>query len=247
MDNTFFELIASKVEEYVKPLGFETAEPGCFKKEDMTLSVRYDEARKSFVLGCTEPEAEEKLLSVWLFDETHRKKDAETIADDFCDCIREKLGIEKEKSVASAANVALPVRAKKEGDSLSMEQFVQRFLSVYPQYKDEYKNNVAAYGEFMPIDFFKKCGAEKLRELAKGGASKQLDKMLSVLNEFYCQGDRAVGDTIMTVFFGGAFYNDVPLFKSIIECFDDYPFLKTAAQEIVPVAAKNKKFKALFN
>ena len=71
--------------------------------------------------------------------------------------------------------------------------------------------------------------------------------MLSMLNEFYCQGDRQVSDLIMAVFFGGTFCEDSALFDSVCESMGEYPFLRGGAKEIVPVAQKNKKFKALFN
>ncbi len=243
MDAINFEVVLGKVREYVAPLGFEEKENSCFAKEDLCFTVVYDEASKTFNLLCKEGE-DEKKISAWLFDESHRKKDAEVIGEDFCDCIRSKLGIKKERP-ATTADIALPKSGKKDG-AMTMDQFTQRFLAVYPQYKDDYKENVAANGGFLPVEFYRTRGAEKLRELAEGGNKKQLDKMLSMLNEFYCQGDRQVSDTVMALFFGGAFCKNKELFNSVVENMADYPFLKSGAVEIVNVAAKNKKFQAIF-
>lgn len=249
MDDMIFEIVAGKVRENIEELGLRE-EDGCFLKDDISFAVKYDENAKTFNLVCKEKNEDgesESNLSVWLFDENHRKKDAETIGEDFSDCIRKKLGITKSRPVAAAADVALPSSKSKKDGALTMEQFTQRFLAVYPQYKDDYKENMAVWGSFMPVEFYRTRGAEKLRELAQSGNKKQLDKMFSMLNEFYCQGDRVVADTIMALFFGGAFYNDKELFNTVAGAMEEYPFLKSGATEIVAVAAKNKKFKALFN
>ena len=248
MDDMIFEVVAAKVREFAEPLCFEEKD-GCFKKDNMIFCINYDETSKTFALLCKESDGEtesESKLSVWLFDETHRKKDAETIGEDFADCIRKKLGIAKERP-AAGADVSLPIRAAKKDGALGMEQFTQRFLAIYPQFKDDYKANVSEYGSFMPIDFYGLRAREKFKEVASGNNKKQLDKMLAMLNEFYCEGDRQVADLIMSLFFGGTFFDDKDLFASVLESMGDYPYLKSGAIEVVAVASKNKKFKALYN
>ncbi|MBQ5810218.1 MAG: hypothetical protein IIW23_01405, partial [Clostridia bacterium] len=87
MDDMIFEVVAAKVREFAEPLGFEEKD-GCFKKDNMIFCINYDETSKTFALLCKESDGEtesESKLSVWLFDETHRKKDAETIGEDFAD------------------------------------------------------------------------------------------------------------------------------------------------------------------
>ena len=248
MDDMIFDVVAGKVEEFVAPLGFETKENGCFKKENIAFRVAYNSNSKTFNLILEETEGEEKTestVSSWLFTEEHRRKDAEVIGEDFADCIRAKLGIAKSVNVADVSAVSLP-RASKDA-APNIEQFTQRFLAVYPQYKDDYKENVAKYGAFLPVEFYRTRGAEKMKEIAAEGNKKHITKMMEMLNEFYCQGDRQVGDTIMTLFFGGAFYDNKELFDSTLQYMEDYPFLKSAAVEMVKVASKNKKLRALFN
>lgn len=250
MDDMIFDVVAGKVEEFVAPLGFETKENGCFVKENVAFRVAYNSGNKTFNLILEETEGEEKaesVISTWLFDEDHRRKDAEVIGEDFSDCIRAKLGIAKEVNVADAGDIALPTARAAKDAAPNIEQFTQRFLAVYPQYKDAYKENVAQYGAFMPIEFYRVNGVEKMKELASEGNKKHITKMLDMLNEFYCQGDRQVGDTIMAIFFGGAFGDDKALYDSIAEYIAEYPYLKSASAEVVKVASKNKKFRAIFN
>ena len=189
-------------------------------------------------------EASDSVLSAWLFDDTHRERDAVVIAEDFCDEARKKLGIAR-KNPVTAGKIDLPEKSERRaGDALSMQGFAQRFLACYPQYKDAYRDNIADYGDFMYFDFFKRYGVEKLREVASSGSSKQIDKMLDLLNEFYCQGDKEVGDVIAACIFAGAFYNDTEGFAEFCEkgnYFENYPFLKTAAAEAIKLASKNKK------
>ena len=115
MDDMYFEAVAAKVREIAVPKGFEETEKGCFKKDSLAFVVEYDEGAKTFILKSREAGEDGEAvsnLSAWLFDETHRKKDAETIGEDFGDIVRSKLGIAKEKAAASAAEVALPARTK---------------------------------------------------------------------------------------------------------------------------------------
>ena len=164
------EIVTDIVKPVIEEMGL-TLWDVRFEKEGAAFLIAYDESAKTFNLKSLEKGEDGETatnLSVWLFDETHRKKDAETIGEDFSDIIRAKLGIAKERAATNAAEVALPTRVKKDG-ALSMDQFTQRFLAVYPQYKDDYKENVAANGSFMPIEFYRYRGAQKLREVAASG------------------------------------------------------------------------------
>ena len=132
------------------------------------------------------------------------------------------------------------------GAEPNIEAFTQKFLAMFPQYKETYKAEVAKYGEFLYVDFFKKYGIEKMNELLADESKnkKQLAKYWKMLGEMHYEGDSNVGDLICTVIIGGSFFNDPAKFNEIAEKYlEDFPFLKAASKAAVINFKKNKKLR----
>lgn len=190
-----------------------------YSNDKQAVKVWYDEDRKMFNLDMATLEEGQGVnfatVSSWLFDEHHNERDAAGVAGDFADTLNTKLGIKRVMSV-SAREVKLPSKAV--GDTTpGVEAFANRFLTLFPQYKDEYKSHMAHYGDFMYVDFFGKTAAVKLRELAEDGTKKPLEKMMMMLDNYYVDGDYTVQSIITYVIIGGAFGDKPELFDKALE------------------------------
>ena len=249
MDNKFLNEILSALNEFLSSQGFvaEGDTDGCFSNDKKSIKIFYDEGKSQFVLQCADiveggSKGEYRKLSNWLFDDSHSSKDTATIADDFNLCLSEELGIIKPKT-KRANDVSLPSKAEV-GATPGVEAFTQRFLALFPQYKDAYKDHIALYGEFLYVDFLKSTAAVKLHELAadKNANKKQLAKYFDMLAEMYTDGDKTVSTVIIGIIIAGAFKDDSSLFESCYEFMDECPYIKNAGKHILEIVRHNKKF-----
>ncbi len=223
-----------------------------FKGEGKVYKVSYDEQRKTFSVSVATliedgEEGESKVLSSWYFDEeSHGANDIKCVAEDFIGAVAKDNGI---KLVSSAENglqeIALPQKAEA-GAEPNIEAFTQKFLAMFPQYKDTYRAMMAKYGSFLYVEFYKNYGIAKMKELManESGNKKQLQKYFKMLGEMHYEGDSNVADVICSVILAGSFYDDVVGFDAAATKYlEDFPFLKSAARAAVVNFKKNKKLR----
>ncbi len=229
--------------------GFATTDiTGVFKGEFKTYSVSYDEAKKLFVVSVTTAENDTAtVLSTWYFDENdHGAKDTACIGEDFLEAVAKDAGIKVVKqSDGSVKEIALPEKAAL-GTEPGINAFTQKFLAMFPQYKETYKASVAKYGDFMYVNFYKQYGVEKMQELMANELAnkKQLTKYWNMLGDMHYEGELIVADLICSVILAGAFGNQPQNFDAIADKYlADYPFLKAAAKASVHDYKNNKKLR----
>lgn len=257
MDIKYLKEICDFVEPFMTENGYSSKEQetGFFKGEVKTFQIQYLESDKSFAILVAEVNpvgeiGEYKCLSTWYFNEDdHGVKDTMLIADDFKEAIAKNLGLKivRADETGEVKAVALPERAA-EGADPGIEAFTQKFLALFPQYKDYYREIVAKYGEFLYVEFFKKCGIEKMRELIADEVKnkKQVGKYFNMLGEMHYTGEQVVGDVICSVILAGSFGNNPQKFTELSEKYlEDYPFLKTAGAAAISNYKSNKKLRKL--
>ncbi len=225
-------------------------ELGTFKGEYKTYRVSYDEGKKLFNVAVAPAESETfTTLSSWFFDENdHGAKDTLCIGEDFLTAVAKDAGIKVITAAdGTAKEIALPEKAAV-GTEPGIEAFTQKFLAMFPQYKDTYKAEVAKYGDFMYVDFFKKYGIEKMRELMADEVAnkKQLTKYWNMLGDMHYEGELVVADLICTVILAGSFGNEPEKYDAAAEKYlNDYPFLKASGKASVYDYKHNKKLRKL--
>lgn len=241
--------IVSALNEFLLSQGFvaEGDTIGCFKNDKKAIKILYDEGKKQFILQCADlaedgSKGEYRNISNWLFDDNHSANDTKIIAEDFNLSLSQELGIIKPKA-KRVGDVALPSKAEV-GATPGIQAMTQKFLALFPQYKDTYKEHVAQNGEYLYVDFLKKTAAVKLHELAmnKSANKKQLIKYFDMLDEMYTDGDKTVSNVVVGVIIAGAFKDDISLFESCYEFMDECPYIKTAGKHILELVRHNKKF-----
>ena len=121
-------------------------------------------------------------------------KDAKSLANEVGDEIaslfkkKKKVDLEKVKMPKAVSRT----KAKNGIISYDCDSLANRFGTLYPEFKDEIKKNVAAYGEFLPETFFMEYGTPKVLDVIKNGTPAEQKKLFKMLGEIYEDGTNEV-------------------------------------------------------
>lgn len=245
MDNRYIE----KVLEELKPLfaeqGFKEKD-GAFKNDKKAVKVEYNEDRQSYVLFVADIDEEGNQsdfseLTAWLFDDSQNANDAVSVGMDFADTLRKNMGIKAK--VSAAAAVELPTATK--GGAVKIAGFTKKLLDIYPQYKDEYKEHIALYGNFLYLNFFAKTLVVQIKEAMLAGNKKTIKKLYELLENGYIHGDK---DTINAIVasLAVAAYNDQKIKEAIDNMLSDNKHFKDSFDNFSATLPSKKKLKKIF-
>lgn len=191
-----FNTISDRVEEALKPQGFTKAKisstdenelVSLYTSENMAYSVIYYKDRQHTLLrecAMTDdgPDNEWKTLSTWMFDpERDTLREANSIANDFCDAISAPTAIKKVKQAK---------KTKKSDDGNADPLFLsKRFLTLFPEMKDEIRDEQDCYYPFRGVTFAKASIVPRVNKLVHDGKAGELKKLGNILSAQYTNGD----------------------------------------------------------
>lgn len=160
-----------------------------------------------------------KKVTTTLFDlEKVDERDIRYVVNEINDCINDTYG-KKEKSKKLPQPVSKS--AAKSGTSYyDLVTLGNRFVQIYPELKDAYKQNIEKYGEFLADEFFTKLGNEKFRETVKRNDPQQMKKLFNMLNEVYNDGTNQVQSVIVVTILG-SLYDDENLLANCVDYMDE--------------------------
>lgn len=244
MDKANYQIITDGIFNVLKEKNFkiEKFDKGeYFSDGKKAFMIDYDDEKQLISLKTavlTEGEGVDwKELSSWLMGEDANDRDKESIKNDFCDSVLEQLGAKA--SVTGVKKIEMPSK-KKNADSIDIESFSARFLAVFPNHKDEYKQNVAKYGEFLYDNFFSKAGVEELANVFEEGNKRHISKYFDLLNLAYVNGDQNVSSTVVYTIICGRLYSEKSYEKEIDNQLEKYPYLSTAVRHAKKILANPK-------
>ena len=212
-----------------------------FTDGTVAVRVRYNQDNEQFYLEQTTmdgetPAAEWKVLSSWLFGKDEQVKQAKSIANDFEDTLREFLGVKPATAkTTTAAN--LPQKANP-GDEPTPATLAGRFLTVFPQFKEQYQSYVTEGGTFLYVLFFEEIAVPHFGVLLDANDKKRLEKFFDMLNHTYCNGDKDARSVVTAVILAGALRGQPQRMATANQYMEEMPFLKIAADFAVKVKAK---------
>lgn len=123
--------------------------------------------------------------------------------------------------------------------SYDIDSLANRFGTLYPEFKDEIKKNIVAYGEFLPEEFFINYGTPKVLDVIKNGSEAERKKLFKMLNEVFEDGINDVQDVIAVTILG-EMKND----KDMMAVADKYmsEYMSGAVHEVNKLTAKNNRY-----
>lgn len=95
-----------------------------------------------------------------------------------------------------------------------------RIAQIYPELKDEYKDNIERYGEFLVEDFFINHANEYIIGTIKENNPQKMRKLFNCLNEIYNDGTNEVQGVIVVTILG-SMRNDENLLANCVDYMDD--------------------------
>lgn len=238
-----FNLIVEKVEKELVSAGYTkqkvAADNGnelvaLFTSQNVAYSVVYYKDKTHMVLRtCTMtedgPDNDWKTLATWMFDEESTEKDAQSIANDFVEGVSGTIAIKRAKQVKQ--------KKKKDDDGTATPKFLaKRFVTYFPELRDEIKNEEDCYFPFRGATFAKEHIVPKVATYIKRASKPELEKFAGVFNLQYGNGDVDTR-SIITVVILNSLSNEE--FESLFEYFDDD--LKKASKAARKYKGKNVK------
>lgn len=160
-----------------------------------------------------------KKVTTTLFDlETVDERDIRYAVNEINDCINDTYG-KKEKAKKLPQPVSKSA-AKSGSVYYDLVTLGSRFVQIYPELKDAYKQNIEKYGEFLADEFFTKFANEKFRETVKKNDPQQMKKLFNMLNEVYNDGTNQVQSVIVVTILG-SIYDDENLLANCVDYMDE--------------------------
>ena len=239
MDNRYFENVIKELEPLFAENGI-TEKDGVFVSENKAISVNYNEQRQMYTLSVADITdgniGEYKEINSWLFDDSQNAKDAASVGIDFANSLRKEFGI-KHTRLANA-NVELPTAVR--GDVMNISGFAKKMLDIFPALKDEYKNHIGVYGNFLYLNFFGEFLVPRLVRLFEEGTKKQIKKFYDVAEDAYVKGDKDTVNTLICVLAATAYKNE-KVTNEIKEMLSQNSHFLNSFENFVPAFSKNKK------
>ncbi len=248
MSNNYFDNVINEMKPFLDEQGFVSSAEGVFSTATHKIRVFYDENTLMYKLYLSifseenDEFGEESEINAWLFDDTQNAKDAESVGIDFVATLRKALGIKVKRAVASNS-VELPTASK--SGNMTVVGFAKKMLDVYPAIKDDYKEHISIYGNFLYINFFGEHLVPQLKNTFSSGSKKQVKKLYDVFEDAYLKGDRDTVNIMVALLCASA-YKDDQITAVIREMLDvDKHFLQSFDNFLNVLPTNKKLFKAL--
>lgn len=148
---------------------------------------------------------------------------------------RKKVDLDKIKMPKAVSRT----KAKNGIISYDTDSLANRFGTLYPEFKDEIKRNIAEYGEFLPETFFVVHGNAKVLDVIKNGTKAEQKKLFKMLGEVFEDGTNEVQD-IIGVTILGEMKND-PQMMAVADTYMT-EYMAGPVHEINKLTAKNNKY-----
>ncbi len=194
---TAFNSISQKVEDELASQGFKKQKVNgndnemvsLFTSDSNAYSVVYFIDKQHMVMrhcAMTDdgPDNNWKILATWMFDpETDGPKEADSIANDFVDNCSSATAIKRIKTTKK--------KKKKDSDEGNADPLFlsKRFVSFFPELKDEIKNEEDCYYPFRGVTFTRASIVPKVNLFVNNANKKDLEKLGNLLSTQYSNGD----------------------------------------------------------
>ena len=221
------------------------AKDGIFVSETKAIDVKYDENRQMYLLLVADIEegniGEFAEVNAWLFDDSQNARDAESVGIDFVNSLRKIFGVKVRRNANGI--VELPTASK--NGNIDIAAFTKKVLDVFPALKDEYKNHVSLYGNFLYLNFFGEHLTPRLIRLFEEGTKKQIKKFYDILENAYMKGDKdTVNATVIVL--AAAAHNNQKVDAQIKEMLAENSHFLNSYKNFVPFFEKNNKLQNTF-
>lgn len=248
--NEAFKILEKSLADTNNELGFKMSASDdssiIFSGEKGIYRINYDGASNILAFECAYEdrgeETEFNTISRSLFEvDDLVEKDVRSSANEIQEEIsklfkaRKKVDIDKVKMPKAVSRT----KAKNGSVSYDTDSLANRFGTLYPEFKDTIKLNIATYGEFLPETFFIEYGTPKCMDIIRNGSAAEQKKLFKMLGEVYEDGTNEVQD-IIGVTILGEMKNDPDMMAVADKYMTEY--MAGPVHEINKLTAKKNSF-----
>ena len=185
------------------------------------------------------PDDDMKRASLSLLDlENFNDKDLKYIYEEYIETFQKLFS---QKNAGAGKKMPTPVsrtQAKSGALAYDANTLGSRFTTIYPELRDEYKNNLELYGEFLAEDFFINHGNKYVIETIKENDKIKMRKLFNLLNDIYEDGTNDTQSLVAVTILGSSLAANPELIDIAKEHFSDT--MMEPVSEIISYLRKSK-------
>lgn len=235
--------IVSGLSETMKDCGFAVVVPDGVEKGELPavtdsgrIIIRYKGENKALkiehfndkitLLGAAKDgeilESDYSKLSASLFDEESADaKGVKYVVNEFSETLVEHFGTKTVKPTKSKLPQPVSKAAAKSGSvSYDPNTLANRFTTIYPELREEYKANCKKYGQFLAEDFFVNYGTPVVMQTIKENNPQKMKRLFNLLNDIYEDGTNETQSLIVVTILG-AMDNDQEMLAACVDYMSD--------------------------
>ena len=198
MLNEAFKVLTAKVEAALVEQNFQKVKADAandnelvalYVSENLAYSVVYYKDRMHMILRecpMTDegPDNDWKTLATWIFDpERDTLKEANSIGSDFVEALSAPTALKRVKQTKKS-------KGKKDDEGNADPLFLsKRFVTLFPDIKDEIKDEENCYYPFRGVTFARASIVPRVNKLIASGSEGELKKLGTILSAQYSNGD----------------------------------------------------------
>jgi len=243
LENHYFDSLIAEMQGLFSEQGFKETAAGEYKNDKKAIKIEYDEKAQMYLLFMAdikeEGEIEYTEVSAWLFDDSQNEKDAASVGMDFCETAREKMGVKIVKQ--TNAQIDLPTFTK--DGAYNVTAFAKKVLDVFPALKDNYRDHIAKYGNFLYIEFFGEFLVPEIKNIYRENNKKSVKKVTEMAQNAYVNGDKEVVDILVAVL-AAAVCDDETAKANLVAALGDNTHFIQVVTNFIPSLQKSKKLKS---
>lgn len=132
------------------------------------------------------------------------QRDIKSLCNELNETINAKFG---GTGVSSAKPKKMPTPVSKSAAKSGSQAYdgntlANRICAVYPELKEDYRENFEKYDEFLPEEFFVSCANPYILKTIKSGSAAEVKKLFKILNDIYENGSSDVQGLIAVTILG---------------------------------------------
>ncbi len=170
--------------------------------------------------------------------ETFNEKDIKYICEEYIEILDKKFSTSSGNTNKKMPTPVSRTQAKSGALSYDANTFGNRFTTIYPELRDEYKNNVNHYGEFLAEDFFVNHGNETVARTIRENEKIKMRKLFNLLNDIYEDGTNDTQSLVGVTVLGCILSEEPGLLENAEPYFSDT--MREPVLEIVKYLKKSK-------
>ncbi|MDD6276266.1 MAG: hypothetical protein PUB20_05545 [Clostridia bacterium] len=188
-----------------------------------TVKIEYFENKISLFCSLSTENADSdnfKNMSTTLFDiEKADERSVKYVVTEIADGIKTTYADEK-KAKEKLPKPISKSAAQKGSVYYDLVTLGSRFVQIYPELRDAYRENIEKYGEFLADDFFINHGNEAFRKTVKENNPQKMKKLFNMLNDVYNNGLNQT-QSVIAVTILGSLYDDQELLANCVDYMED--------------------------